>query len=556
MIKIQPQYLTLSKLLDKRLFRIPEYQRAYSWTKSQRNDLFDDIKKAHAHGNEGGHFMAAIVCLRKETRTLGTDEYQTSDVVDGQQRLTTLVLILKILELELDESVGAEAKTKREVAELLVKPEGGDLLLLQTNHDSSHYYADFLRKNLVVSPDEASTRADREILSAIQDCGNFVVQWKQSGKAILDLASLLKNRLYFLLHEIEDERAVYTVFEVLNSRGLEVSWLDRLKSILMGLAFEMPGADNAQLIHELHVLWKDIYQVTGLRQGLSTESLRFAATLYKQSEPSKPLGEADAVSELRRASNAKELRETATKLLNVTKALDTVMSNLRTEGVSRISQARLLAVALHLRTDLTQAESVTVLEAWENISFRIYGMIRKDSRTRVGEFVRLAWRVVNKGLSVTDIVDGLEGIGSGFSIQDAVDNLRTEDCYGGWEENLRYFMFRREEFLAKQAGQKFSNEQWNKIWLVSPSESIEHVGAQSSYPESHKHRLGNLVLLPPRLNSQLQALSPDAKVAEYRKTGLAVASEVADLIEAGKWDEAAIDGRTNALLDWARDNWD
>ena len=42
---IQPQYLRLSELLAKRLFRIPEYQRAYSWLPKQRDDLFSDIDK-------------------------------------------------------------------------------------------------------------------------------------------------------------------------------------------------------------------------------------------------------------------------------------------------------------------------------------------------------------------------------------------------------------------------------------------------------------------------------------------------------------------------------
>ena len=52
MITIHPQYLTLSKLLDGRLFRIPEYQRAYSWTSSERQDLFGDIEKIRAKGQE------------------------------------------------------------------------------------------------------------------------------------------------------------------------------------------------------------------------------------------------------------------------------------------------------------------------------------------------------------------------------------------------------------------------------------------------------------------------------------------------------------------------
>jgi len=55
----------------------------------------------------------------------------------------------------------------------------------------------------------------------------------------------------------------------LNSRGLDVSWLDRLKSILMGTAFELKNANVEGLIKDLHTVWRDIYRVIGLRQGLS-----------------------------------------------------------------------------------------------------------------------------------------------------------------------------------------------------------------------------------------------------------------------------------------------
>ena len=70
MLTIQPQYLALSKLFDGRLFRIPEYQRAYSWTWHQRDDLFGDIKKIHSKGADAGHFMAAVVCLRRGKQIL------------------------------------------------------------------------------------------------------------------------------------------------------------------------------------------------------------------------------------------------------------------------------------------------------------------------------------------------------------------------------------------------------------------------------------------------------------------------------------------------------
>jgi hypothetical protein len=364
--------------------------------------------------------------------------------------------------------------------------------------------------------------------------------------------------LFFLLHEIEDEKSVYTVFEVLNSRGLDVSWFDRLKSILMGGAFELKGANKGSLINDLHVTWRGIYSVIGLRQGLSTEALRFAATLHASEAPSRPLGEQDAVQVLRdQAGSATQIRKVASWLLRVAEACDTVAANPRVNAVTRISQARLLATAIYLRNDILQKERDALLSKWEKVSFRIYGMLAKDARTRVGNYVRLAWRVINEDLSTKSIAQGIGDIGEEFTIEGAVDALRNDNCYEGWETELRYFMFRYEEHLARQQHLNFSNEQWEKIWMVSPAESIEHIWAKSKAPDKYKHRLGNLVLLPPKLNSKLQDDSPKDKVVAYRKTGLLIAGEVADMIEAEneKWNGQSIDNRETALLEWAAAEW-
>ena len=558
MIKIQPQYLSLAKLLDRRLFRIPDYQRAYSWTSRQREDLFDDLTKTHAKGKDEGHFMAAVVCLRRGTQDLGTDEFQVLDVVDGQQRITTLIVLLKAICLALDPEQGAEKKLLAELSDLLVKPDSDELLLLQTNHDSSHYFSDFLRKGRSVAPTTAKTTADREILSAIEDCRRFLQKWKENGNDLLSLGALLKNRLYFLLHEIEEEKTVYTVFEVLNSRGLSVSWLDRLKSILMGIAFELPKADNDALIKELHTKWRDIYAVIGLRQGLSTEALRFAATLRASTAPSRPMGEQDAVNALRDLAldGPKSLRDVASWMLEVTKASDLVVANHRLNAVTRISQARLLAVAIHLRDDLTKADKEKLLAQWERVTFRIYGMMGHDARTRVGEYNRLAWRVVNEKLSFADISQGIATIGKEFPIEKAVEELRDANCYEGWETELRYFMFRYEEYLSKQRGMIFSQDQWDKIWMASPSDSIEHIHAKSKAPEKHKHRLGNLVLLTPNLNSKLNDKPAKDKADTYAKTGVLVAARVAEMIkDRGSWSKNEIDAWEDELVAWATTEW-
>ena len=95
-----------------------------------------------------------------------------------------------------------------------------------------------------------------------------------------------------------------------------------------------------------------------------------------------------------------------------------------------------------------------------------------------------------------------------FGIDEAIGHITATNCYNGWEPELRYLMFRYEEHLAREQGLNFKNEQWEKIWLVSPSESIEHVWSQKKAPEKHKHRLGNLVLLPPKLRACNKTSSP------------------------------------------------
>jgi hypothetical protein len=268
------------------------------------------------------------------------------------------------------------------------------------------------------------------------------------------------------------------------------------------------------------------------------------------------LGEEDSVDALRtEASNAKGIRRIADWLLDVTNACDAVIENPRVNAVTRISQARLLATTIHLRSDLKPTERKALLARWEKVSFRIYGMLGNDARTRVGDYVRLAWQIMNEKPSFKVIDAAIKEIGIDFPIHDAVAALRNGKCYEGWENELRYLMFRYEEYLAKQQKLNFSNEQWEKIWMVSPSESIEHIWAKSKAPDKHRHRLGNLVLLPPKLNSKLQDDNPSDKVEAYRKTGLLIAGEVADLIESDGWKGKSVEEREESLLKWAAKEW-
>ena len=556
-MQIQPLFLTVGQLLTGRLFKIPQYQRAYSWGRKQREDLFEDLEKVANGGDDASHFMATIVGLRKKKVRIAADEYAELEVVDGQQRLTTIIILLKAISKALQPEKKDQAKLAEELDSLLVKQDDISLVLLQTNHDASHIFLNYIRSGAIPEKDVVVTTADRNLLDAIGECEEFVKRWTAGKKeSVIGLLGLVKNQLSVIFHEIEDEGLVYTVFEVLNSRGLDVTWFDKLKSLLMALVFEHgdPGSRQATL-SELHNVWRDIYATIGLRQNLNRETVRFAATLVAKEQPSRPLGEEDAVTELVSACgvSSKKVLETSRWLLKVTEAEDRLLSEWRLRAATQIVQARLVAIAVFLR-QFSPDDEERILRRWEGVTFRIYGMLGNDARTKVGDYVRLAWQIINESLSAQSIIKELSIIGKEFAIERALEGLAGEDCYNGWTEQLRYFLFRYEEALAEEMGQKLNTSQWNKIWQDEPSKSIEHIRPRS-WGGSYVNRLGNLTMLPPGINSKLQDSDPRDKLKTYETCGLLGSTEVAGVLKKGKWSRAAVEQREKAMLEWARQEW-
>ena len=552
---IQPQHINLQTLLSKRLFRIPRYQRSYSWAKKQRQDLFNDIKQSYVSEGPTDHFMSTIVALRQGSVKIVVTEYQKVDIVDGQQRITTLVLLLNAIARELDSSVKTQKDVRDQIEETLIKADEASQLLLQTNHDTDDHFAKYIREGLHDDVENAKTLAGLQLLMAMDECESFVRDWLDEGYSLVDLVDHLFNSLTFIYHEINDERLVYTVFEVLNSRGLEVSWFDRLKSMLMAIVFEASTGNEEENISVVHRLWGDIYGIVGLRIGMSTESLRCAATLYNDWEPSKPLGEEQAAGLLheKASSGPGDVIEVTEWIRSVTRAVDKLHENRRINAVTRIQQARLVATAINLRTDFDAAAKERILRHWEKVSFRIYGMGRKDARTAVGSYTRLAWRITNGQLSAKRIIEELGNIGRDHPIEIAIRQLKQSNCYEDWQDELRYFFHRYEEYLAKQKGQNFENEHWNHIWAVSASQSVEHVKPQSSNTQ-YVHWLGKLTLLPPKVNSKLGDREPKEKVEAYKDTGMRIAVKVAQECSDG-WTREKVLSRERKLLEWASKEW-
>lgn len=578
---IQPEFKPLVDILSGKLFSIPEYQRHYSWTKKQRIDLFRDILKllkARETYEDRVHFMATIVCLKThEKQQVGSNSFFIYEVVDGQQRLTTLIILLKAIAKRLNSE--QQLDEEKELNKILVKDDGR-LIILQNNHDNRMLLRNYLKDGSIPNESDIKTIADENINQAIKDCEKFV---NSTSLDVISLLSLVKNYLYFIFQSLEDKGAVYTIFEVLNSRGLEVDWLDKCKSMLMGLLYEYSlGLDNTvfeQHLKSLHSYWSNIYAEIGLQSISGQEIIRFAATLKEESGAGRPIS-AEAALEFFRESSTKSssanivikaVEEYTIWLKKVTSALSKLYKDKRRNAVTEITQARLMAVSIILREGLNDDERNQLLEQWEKTTFRIYGLLDNDARVKVGDYVRVS-RIIfkNNDISVNELISLIAKIGDEYTIDNAAIVLENKDCYTSWQKKLRYFFYRYEEYLAKKKNVQVDELAWNIIWKSNLNETIEHILPQdiskhcwsSIYSDSqHKELLntiGNLCLLSQPLNSEARNYCFGTKLDTYKKTNLLANKAVinnSDGSEKTSWTSEDIKLRTQALISFAKEEW-
>jgi hypothetical protein len=568
---IEPRYGVLQTLFADRVFRIPHYQRFYSWRKRQRDELFADIEKLVGSGEDQHHFMATIVCHRTaETRDVGAAQYRLHDIVDGQQRLTTLILLLKSIELALP----ALSDDRQDLAKTLVKRDG-HLILLQTNNANEFNFNRFLREGVAPSESELKTHSDRNLASAIQECREFIEKWKVSHDLLL-LMRLILNRLGFVVFDTEDSRVVYTIFEVLNSRGLAVDWLDKTKSVLMGKMYEFSESSTVAEaeIGSLQKIWSEIYREIAREDVPGEEILRITATLYYGPGQGKPRSADESLELLRKECVSFERpKEISIRLLGVARKLVELYGSPQLGPVTEILHARLLAVAIMIAAGVNEGERSKLLEQWERITFRIFGLLGKDSRTKVGDYVRLACKIVkedNETRTYNQIMFGLRELGQEYPIDKALEEgLIGTNCYDD-PEKCRYLLWSYEEHLAEKLGSGTTLDQNEraKIWSLRAVDSVEHIFPQTPgeawYDKMQSHdgvkqpllphvgRIGNLLLLPGAVNKQAQNRAFDEKKNVYKKHNLRMVEEV---VIQKDWTLSEIEAREKEIVGWAKTRW-
>ncbi len=218
----------LKFLKEPKQFVIPIYQRTYSWTLKQCQQLWHDILRATEDESVSGHFIGSVVYIERGL-------YQVTSVpqllvIDGQQRLTTISLLLAALGKAIEASGDSLEISRRKIENyyLFNNEEEGEarykLLLTQSDKET------FIR---LIKDEEQPNTESRRIVE------NYQYFESQIRKQEIDLNSLYQGISKLIIVDIaldRDHDNPQLIFESLNSTGLDLSQADLIRNyVLMGL---------------------------------------------------------------------------------------------------------------------------------------------------------------------------------------------------------------------------------------------------------------------------------------------------------------------------------
>ncbi len=223
------------KDIFERWYKVPSYQRPYVWEKDQISDLLDDISFAYENNAKAEYFLGSIVF---QTKRNFDGEYVEDDVLDGQQRLTTLFLITAVIRDLTD-----NPKLKL-TCQNIIYQEGNEFsgipekirMLFEIRDEVKSFIDEFIKP-------EGKTLNDKELLLELQSTNDLSI--KNMINAIFYIQSYFRNPenispenffkylntkvllIYVASENLDD---AFKMFTILNSRGVKLRNSDILKA--------------------------------------------------------------------------------------------------------------------------------------------------------------------------------------------------------------------------------------------------------------------------------------------------------------------------------------
>lgn len=506
----------ISFLFENQQIEIPEFQRPYSWEKKQINELWDSILE-----NEKSYYIGNIVLIKD------FDFGQKKSIVDGQQRLTTLSLVLAAIR---DYAQASKIKVRMpdgiDSMEAMLyyfnqlKPQNGPApKIVFSNKKFDQIYRQIIKSGL--------QEVDEESLDSLQK--NFVRSYREIYKRINEYSKKDSKKLGELLERVltlefivilcKTDSDAYLLFEGLNSTGLDLSIADLVKNGVL-------KATSRQEIAKLEEVQKKWLEMEGLfslddakwftkfirhqwisNKGAITEKKLYRAIIDKISKEKDASSYVDGL--LRDAKAYRGIRTGSLEFKSGRMRPEHVVeSNLLLKGISLLGFEQIYPVLLSLYNHLDPEDFIKHLRKLHAFSF-----IVTNSPVSPPKYEKL---FANFAVNYPSKIDEIKKI-----YEELLDlSVYKDDFVSSFVKTYRYKTNGNNELL-RMLLQMFLNI--HDYEIIKTSETIEHICSQNPtsadkiLQDEYLHAIGNLTVLNKKENSKEYSNEPFSAKRELFK---------------------------------------
>ena len=532
---------------------IPSYQRAYSWEEQQREQFIEDLRDV-SDRYYLGHFL-----FEK------TDNGSVLCLIDGQQRLTTIVIFFSCLRHAFFKRFSTDGDTKK-ICDYI------DRRYLRDQDTEQPHLATVENDNVffiheIIDRDSFDEMIDTSSKKRIRDCREYFdsVFEKESKDTLLKWLEIVEEATVTEYHVTKKSEAAQ-IFAFQNDRGKSLSNLEVLKSFFMLQIYLRGEKRQEEYVNDLNKSFSEIYESIVKTKVKEDDILRyfwmaFSKYGYNTENP---------LSEIKAYFKSKEIKEITLFAQLLSRAFiqviaieadqDFYMMNLR--RLDRMAQSYPLLLKSKIMAKVEEKTYYRLVRLLENITFRAAA---RGGRAAIESRLNNILANANDNLSFNNQIDVFI---SGIPYEYWSDKeLQSALSSGGIYFNHRicsYLLWRYEQSLCPPNHPK-ERVRWEDIMK---KESLEHIAPQTPKDEENGiesgewlHSIGNMLLLSQSQNSSAGNKDLKDKLEIYKEENSLIRQQqeivtFMDNPDNPFWDKACIERRGKHIIDAALAIWD